>query len=85
MDRLIQMGKDLNYEEEKLQDFVKQQQDYKRDGGLRKGNLKGIGSHRKKRKGPIRSRRKIRKGNLKGIESRRRKRKGRISSWRKKR
>ena len=35
----------------------------------RKGNLKGIGSHRKKRKGWIGSRRKIRKGNLKGIES----------------
>ena len=27
MDRLIQMGKDLGYEGEKLQDFVKQQQD----------------------------------------------------------
>ena len=30
MDRLIQMGKDLGYEGEKLQDFVKQQQDYER-------------------------------------------------------
>ena len=30
MDRLIQMGKDLDYEGEKLQDFVKQQQDYER-------------------------------------------------------
>ena len=30
MDRLIQMGKDLSYEGEKLQDFVKQQQDYER-------------------------------------------------------
>ena len=30
MDRLIQMGKDLGYAGEKLQDFVKQQQDYKR-------------------------------------------------------
>ena len=30
MDRLIQMGKDLGYAEEKLQDFVKQQQDYER-------------------------------------------------------
>ena len=30
MDRLIQMGKDLGYAWEKLQDFVKQQQDYER-------------------------------------------------------
>ena len=30
MDRLIQMGTDLGYEGEKLQDFVKQQQDYER-------------------------------------------------------
>ena len=30
MDRLIQVGKDLGYEGEKLQDFVKQQQDYER-------------------------------------------------------
>ena len=84
MDRLIQMGKDLGYKVEKLQDFVKQQQDYKRGERIAKGNLKGIGSHRKKRKGRIGSRRKIRKVNLKGIESRRGKRKGRISSRRKK-
>ena len=31
MDRLIQMGKDLGYEREKLQDYVKQQQDYERE------------------------------------------------------
>ena len=30
MDWLIQMGKDLGYAGEKLQDFVKQQQDYER-------------------------------------------------------
>ena len=30
MDRLIKMGKDLGYAGEKLQDFVKQQQDYER-------------------------------------------------------
>ena len=30
MNRLIQIGKDLGYEGEKLQDFVKQQQDYER-------------------------------------------------------
>ena len=30
MDRLIQMGKDLEYAGEKLQDFVKQQQYYER-------------------------------------------------------
>ena len=30
MDRLIQMGKDLGYEGEKLQDFVKRQQDNER-------------------------------------------------------
>ena len=33
MDWLIQIEKDLGYEGEKLQDFVKQQQDYER--GLR--------------------------------------------------
>ena len=31
MDRLIQMGKDLVYEGEELQDFVKQQQDKERE------------------------------------------------------
>ena len=30
MDRFIQMGKDFGYAGEKLQDFVKQQQDYER-------------------------------------------------------
>ena len=30
MDWLIQMGKDLGYAGEKLQDFVKHQQDYER-------------------------------------------------------
>ena len=30
MDRLTQMGKDLGYAGQKLQDFVKQQQDYER-------------------------------------------------------
>ena len=30
MDRLIQMGNDLGYEGEKLQDFVKHEQDYER-------------------------------------------------------
>ena len=30
MAQLIQMGKDLDYKGEKLQDFVKQQQDYER-------------------------------------------------------
>ena len=30
MDKLIQMGKDLGYKGEKLQDFVKQQLDYER-------------------------------------------------------
>ena len=34
MDRLIQMGKDIVYEGEKLQDFVKQQQDYERGGRI---------------------------------------------------
>ena len=64
------MGKDLDYEGEKLQDFVKQQQDYER-------GERGIESQRKKL-------RQIRKGNLKDIGSRRRKKKGRISSRRKK-
>ena len=67
------MGKDLGYAEKKLQDFVKQQQDYERGERIAEGNLKGIGLHRKKRKGRIGSRRKVRKGNLKGIESRRKK------------
>ena len=81
------MGKDLGYEGEKLQDFVKQQQDYdlgERIAGrelerirsrrrIRKGNLKGIESRRKKL-------RQIRKGNLKGIGSQRKNRKGRIGS-----
>ena len=58
MDRLIQMGKDLGYEGEKLQNFVKQQQDYERARESRKGNLKGIESRRRKRKGRISSRRK---------------------------
>ena len=58
MDRLIQMGKDLGHEGEKLQDFVKQQQDYERGEKSRKGNLKGIESRRRKRKGRISSRRK---------------------------
>ena len=35
MDRLIQIGKDLDYEGEKLQDFVKQQQDYENARGNR--------------------------------------------------
>ena len=58
MDRLIQMGKDLGYAGEKLQDFVKQQQDYERARESRKGNLKGIESRRRKRRERISSRRK---------------------------
>ena len=46
----------------------------------RKGNLKGIGSQLKTRKGRIGSPRKIRKGNLKGIGSLHRKKTGRINS-----
>ena len=64
MDRLIQMGKDLGYEGEKLQDFVKQQQDYERSRESRKGNLKEIESRRRKRKGWISSRRKKKIGKL---------------------
>ena len=66
------MGKDLGYEGEKLQDFVKQQQDYERGEKSRKGNLKGIKSRRKKL-------RQIRKGNLKGISLRRKKKIGKLS------
>ena len=91
MDRLIQMGKDLGFAGEKLQDFVKQQQDYERGERIaerelerdklarriRKGNLKGVESRRKKL-------RQIRKGNFKGIGSQRKKRKGRIGSRRRK-
>ena len=70
MDRLIQMGKDLGYAGEKLQDFVKQQQDYERGERIaerelerdriaaqeKKGRTTSL--HRKK-KGRISSRRKI--------------------------
>ena len=80
MDRLIQMGKDLGYAGEKLQDFVKQQQDYERGRGSQKGNLKGIESRRKRISSRRKKLRQIRKGNLKGIESRRKS----ISSRRKK-
>ena len=76
MDRLIQMGKDLGYAGEKLQDFVKQQQDYERGERIAERELERIESRRKKL-------RQIRKGNLKGIGSRRRKKKGRINSRRK--
>ena len=74
MDRLIQMGKDLGYVGEKLQDFVKRRK-------IRKGNLKGIGSRRRKKKGRITSPRRKKKGR---ITSPRRKKKGQISSRRKK-
>ena len=40
MDRLIQMGKDLGYAGEKLQDFVKQQQDYERGERIAERELK---------------------------------------------
>ena len=39
MDRLIQMGKDLAYAGETLQDFVKQQQDYERGERIAKSKL----------------------------------------------
>ena len=39
MDRLIQMGKDLGYAGEKLQDFVKQQQDYERGERIAESEL----------------------------------------------
>ena len=51
MDRLIQMGKDLGYEGEKLQDFVKQQQDYERGERIAERELEraGIASQEKSR------------------------------------
>ena len=80
---------------EKLQDFVKQQQDYERGERIAEREIErdriAAEKLRQIRKGKlkgIKSRRKrlrqIRKGNLKGIGSRRRKRKWRISSQRKK-
>ena len=42
MDRFIQMGKDLGYEGEKLQDFVKQQQDYERDERIAERELERV-------------------------------------------
>ena len=96
MDRLIQMGKDLGYEGKKLQDFVKQQQDYERgeriaERELERDRIAAEKAKAEKEREPERDRIAAeeakadkRKGNLKGIESRRRKRKGRISSRRKK-
>ena len=51
MDRLIQMGKHLGYEGEKLQDFVKQQQDYERGERIAERELEMdmIASQEKKR------------------------------------
>ena len=40
MDRLIQMGNDLGYEGEKLQDFVKHEQDYERGERIAERELK---------------------------------------------
>ena len=73
MDRLIQMGKDLGYAEEKLQDFVKQQQDYERGERISERELERdrIAAKEKLRQ--------IRKGNLKGISSRRKKKIGKLS------
>ena len=51
MDRLIQMGKDLGDEGEKLQDFVKQQQDYERGKRIAEWELERdrIAAHEKER------------------------------------
>ena len=62
MDRLIQMGKDLEYAGEKLHDFVKHQRDYERGERIAERELKGIGSRRRKRKGRISSRRRKKEG-----------------------
>ena len=52
MGRLIEIGKDLGYAGEKLQDFVKQQKDYER--GERIAEREGrISSRRKKRIGKL--------------------------------
>ena len=91
MDLLIQMGKDLGYEGEKLQDFVKQQQDYERGERiagweLERDKIAAQDKERELERDRIAAKklRQIRKGNLKGIGSQRKKRKGRISSRRKK-
>ena len=51
MDRLIQMGKDLGYAGVKLQDFVKQQQDYERGERIAERELERdrIAAHDKER------------------------------------
>ena len=51
MDRLIQMGKDFGYAVEKLQDFVKQQQDYERGERIAERELErdGIAAEEKER------------------------------------
>ena len=55
MDRLIQMGKDLGYAGEKLQDFVKQQQDYEKGERIAERELERdrIASQEKERAGRI--------------------------------
>ena len=87
MERLVQMRKELGYEGNALQEFVKQQQDderaerhaereFERDkiaGQIRIGKSKGIGSQRIGNLKKLKSRRKIRIGNLKKVGLRRKK------------
>ena len=51
MDKFIQMGRDLGYEGQNLQDFVKQQQDYEKAERLENGKPKRIRSLSKKKIG----------------------------------
>ena len=53
MDRLIQMGKDLGYAGETLQDFVKQQQDYERGERIAEREFERDRIARKKKVGKL--------------------------------
>ena len=79
MDRLIQMRNDLGYEGKKLQDFVKQQQDYDRGERIAERELERDRIESQEKERGIGSWRKIRKGNLKGIGSWRKKKIGKSS------
>ena len=81
MDRLIQMGKDLGYKGEKLQDFVKQQQDYERGERIAERELERDRIASQKKESADRIAAQDKESELE--RDRRRKRKGRISSRRK--
>ena len=84
MDWLIQMGKDLGYEGEKLQDFVKQHQDYERGERIAERGLERdrIAAQEKERADKLAAQEKDREIELARIATQ--ENEGRISSRRKK-